>query len=252
MRFSEIKRHLKNAIETQPQTLVYEGVNIMTDQQTATQTFDDISKDVLIDVERSAKAAADAASYFLKNAGLEAYKRFLNEMYHYTRFSGEKLKIAYGMIEEPEIKALFKEFFDDEELHYRLAAKDLEAFGLKPTEAQSENVDAIDQLWMSMLGKPNEGYLAIMFVFENIAKHVQKNVDAFVKRLGLTETNARWLIVHAEADIEHGQMIHDILVKHAHKNPSVVITAARKASALWSTMMVDLIDDSDYATKKAA
>ncbi len=217
--------------------------NIMSNQKISSLNISSRATRALIEIEACAKSAADSGREFLNLCDMEAYKRFLHVMYHYTLESGKKCSTAAKNINAPDVKELFLHFDEEEALHFRLALKDIQAFGEVPSEEVPDTVNAIDHLWTSLEGRHHNGYLGMLYVYENIAKYVQQDVEDCIKRLGLGSTEKRWLTAHAKEDLEHGQVIMDMLKKHIEDNPTIAVSAAKQASALWSTMMLDIIDE---------
>lgn len=210
-----------------------------------TETKTSIKKrnyEAMAEVEISARSAADVLRLCLQTADRKSYVRFLDVMYHYTRFSGPKCAMAARRIKELEVKALFIEFDQEEANHYKLAQNDLAAFGKTPSIENPTIVQAIDRFWESLEHKHYNGYLGILYVFENIAKYLQNDIADFIKRLELTKPESSWLRAHAEEDLEHGKVVVDMLNKHIEEDPEVAIYAAKQASSLWSAMMLYAFD----------
>lgn len=217
--------------------------NIMSNEKTSSPNLSPRATRALIEIEANAKSAADSGREFLKLCDLESYKRFLHVMYHYTLESGQKCATAAKNIGPQDARELFLHFDEEEAQHYKLALKDIQAFGEVPSEEAPDTVKAIDAFWESLQGRHHNGYLGMLYVYENIAKYLQSEVEDCIKRLALGSKERRWLTAHAKEDLEHGQVIMDMLKNHIEENPTIAVSAAKQANALWSTMMLDIIDE---------
>lgn len=226
--------------------------NTMTTKATPTENLSKRALQAITEVESCAKSAAEVAREFLKYADEKAYIYFLDVMYHYTLESGQKCATAAKHVQGEDIKKLFMEFDTAEALHYRLALKDLEAFGVTPSNETPETVVAINDFWISLQGRHDNGYLAMLYVFENVAKYLQDDVAGFVERLCLGSKEKRWICAHAKEDLAHGKILMGMLRKHIEDNPTMAVAAAKQASALWSTMMLDVTDDGYQKLQKVA
>ncbi len=224
----------------------------MTTKATPTENLSKRALQAITEVESCAKSAAEVAREFLKYADEKAYIYFLDVMYHYTLESGQKCATAAKHVQGEDIKKLFMEFDTAEALHYRLALKDLEAFGVTPSNETPETVVAINDFWISLQGRHDNGYLAMLYVFENVAKYLQDDVAGFVERLCLGSKEKRWICAHAKEDLAHGKILMGMLRKHIEDNPTMAVAAAKQASALWSTMMLDVTDDGYQKLQKVA
>ena len=201
----------------------------------------------LAKIEAYTKAAADAARECLESANLDNYKHFLNTMYHYTRNTGEKATEASENVHTDELRDFFLHFVEEEDWHYKLAFRDLEAFGLVVSDNVPEAVLEFDRFWASLKGKHSNYYLGALYVFENIVKYVADDTRAFIDRLGLKKKQCKWMSVHAEADIEHGDEVAEITRKYIAENPEAAIAGAQEASAVWVGVMQEA-----FQQKKAA
>jgi hypothetical protein len=191
----------------------------------------------LNEIELYTKQAADAAGSYLSQANIEDYKHFLDTMYHYTRNTGEKAKEAADNVSQEELKEFFLHFVKEEAWHYKLALHDLKHFDLMPSPKKPQAVQEFDEYWASLKGSHSNWYLGALYVFENIVKYVGNDVRAFVKRLDLKKDQARWLLEHAEADMEHGEEVAAMLKKHIADNPVAAAHSAKEASRLWINIM---------------
>jgi hypothetical protein len=194
-------------------------------------------------IESSTSQAAEAVRPCLNNANLESYQRFLNYMYHYTLKSGDKLAIAAKNAPNPELKDFFEHMFREERAHYVLAEQDLKGFGLKPDSKTPQAIVEFNQFWDNLSKGHFNGYLGALYVFENIADKVGAEVKNLLSRLNITEKQKRWLNIHMEADVEHGQAITDLLKKYLADDVDSALKAAQEAQKRWSAVMVGAFEN---------
>jgi len=182
--------------------------------------------------------AARAVVPFLKNSDLDTYKNFLNEMYHYTLKSGDKLMQTANAAPNAELKDFFEHMYREERLHYVLAEQDLKGFGLKPNYDQTPKAVAeFNDFWTSLTKGHFNGFLAALYIFENVAEKVTDDIKGMIQRLGITEKQRRWLSIHSEADVEHGQLIRDLLEKYLDEDEKTALETAKKAKEKWIAVL---------------
>lgn len=184
-------------------------------------------------LEFYAQKAADAVRPCLNNGDLAGYKRFLNMMYHYTLTSGEKLKAIANNSPNQELRDYFNHMCLEEQHHYMLAKQDLKGYGLTPDPETPQEVQEMNHFWASLSNQHINGYLGALYVFENIAEKVGDEVRGFVARLKLEKNQSRWLLIHAEADLDHGAEIKEVLGKYLVDNSAIALDSARKACDIW-------------------
>lgn len=189
--------------------------------------------EILNRLEALSKYAADELKPFLLTANLDQYKAFVNMMYHYTLFSEANLKQAASDAHTTDLEEYFLHMAKEEQGHYLLAAKDLEGYGESIIDGMPEEVIAINNYWKEMNNGHANAYLGLVYVFENIAKYVGKEISDLLNRLEVTKKQGRWLSVHAEADLEHGDEAREIAEKYCQENPELMLESAKKATELW-------------------
>jgi hypothetical protein len=196
------------------------------------------AEEALNAIKSYAWEAAEGMRPYLKTNNLQSYKNFLNGMYHYTLKSGDKLSEAARNAPNPELKDFFDHMFREERLHYVLAEQDLKGFDLKPDYNNTPKaVEDFNNFWASMAKSHFNAYLGALYVFENIADKVADDVKAMLQRLGVNEKQRRWLSIHVEADVEHGEGISDLLKKYLNDNPEAAVSAAKEAKDKWVAVM---------------
>jgi len=177
--------------------------------------------------------AAEGIRQHLIDADIEGYKRFLDQMYHYTLTSGEKLKSMAETAPNKELHDYFDHMYLEERNHYMLAQQDLKGFGLTPSKETPKDVKDFNDFWASLKGKHVNSYLGALFVFENVAEHVGDQVKEMLKRLNVEKNQRRWLSIHVEVDISHGAEIKEVLERYLAENPQAALDAAKEACARW-------------------
>lgn len=198
--------------------------------------------------------AAQIVREGLEKADEEDYIHFLDTMYHYTRYSADHLELAASLSQNEELKEYFKHMVKEEAGHYIVAKVDLkDGYGLEPTDATPQVVLIINQMWQDLkTSKTANGYLGMLYVFENVAKHLGKDVIAFIERLQLEKLQRRWISVHAEADLEHGEEAEEMVLKYMEDDPELLMDSARKAAALWMDLMAYAFVSPNKQLKKAS
>lgn len=206
------------------------------------------TKTAMQKIEDNTKLAAEAFSQYIRSASLDQYKHFLDTMYHYTKNTGHKAKEASENVGPKELQDFFAAFVAEEDWHYKLARDDLRAMGLQVSDTSPKEVVAFDEFWASLKDKDDNWYLGSLYVFENIVKHVAQDIREFIERHDLSKAQSRWLAEHAEADIEHGSQVAQLVEKYVVNNPGATIESSKQASLLW----VDIMQEAFVCKKKAA
>ena len=197
------------------------------------------NNEVLNTIRSYSIGAADSIRPYLLNADLESYKKFLNAMYHYTLTSGDKLAAVAKKAPTEELKSFFEHMFREERYHFKLAEQDLKGFGLTPKPETPKAVTDFNNFWASLKDNHFNAYLGALYVFENIADKVTEEIKNFLTRIGVNEKQRRGLSIHAEADIEHGQLITNFLNKYLSENVEAAVNGAKEAQKKWSAIMVE-------------
>ncbi|MBU6960230.1 iron-containing redox enzyme family protein [Pseudomonas sp. CVAP len=190
-------------------------------------------------LDNLALTAAKEIHRLLDLSTLEHYTSFLNTMYHYTLHSGDQLSIAGELLSDhPKYSTLFKTLSTEEESHYRLAQKDLFFFNEKPTDSMPLPVLRMEAFWKSIKKPESLSYIGIMYILENIAKHIDTaKIADFFTRLQLNKKNTRFISVHLHEDDRHGKLLE--LACQSVTNPSeidLILSAGQKACSLWMDM----------------
>lgn len=193
-----------------------------------------IENDVLLEMAALPGGIAQELSPLLQAADLEVYKHFLLTMYHYTRDAEKQLKFARDKCKESELYDYFEEMAREERGHYLLAKRDYEELGGNVEKSvEPRSVEQFRNYWYN-LGKENSNeFLGAMYVFENVATRVGRDVIAMMERLNLTKRQSRWLRVHLEADVGHGDEAEKMCQKYLAKNPQAMLRAAQEGAAEW-------------------
>lgn len=183
------------------------------------------------ELERIPQAMADAVRPHLAAATVASYQRFLDAMVCYTRGSGDRLRHAEAHAATSELAAFFGRLAREEAGHYLLAEADLRAFGLEPTGAPWPGVAEFTQSWFER-GNPAR-WLGALYALENVGGPLARDAVTHLSRLSLPREAVRFVMVHLEADAEHGAStaVHVRAQMAAHGDE--VLAAAREAADFW-------------------
>lgn len=208
--------------------------------QAAPSSSDFQKKQAIPELDALSEQAANAFKPFLGEDGfdLEQYKRFLNTMYHYTARSGEMIAYAGNKAHDDVLKDFFGYMLSEEKGHYLLAKEDLKGLGDNVSEEIPESVKNFHSNWFG-LGDTIYPYLGAIYVFENIAKHIQLEGRAFFERLDLDKKQRRWLAVHLEADLTHGDRIIELCAHYFNKDPKACLEGGKTMCASWIGVFTD-------------
>ena len=173
----------------------------------------------------------------LANADIATYRHFLSTMYHYTRNAEEQLTHARDMCADPILHKYFDIMAKEERGHYLLAKKDYEEFGDDVTITMPPSSVKKFQAYWYGLGQDNVNeFVGAMYVFENVAAALAREIIDMMQRLELTKKQTRWLRVHLEADVGHGDEAMQMCAKYVMDNPSAMLRAAEYGSEEWASV----------------
>jgi hypothetical protein len=187
-----------------------------------------------------AKKAADAFRPYLGDNGfdLEQYKQFLNTMYHYTSRSGEMISHAGNIAHDDNLKNYFQHMFLEENNHYILAREDLKELGGDVSVEVPPAVKRFHANWLGM-GDTIYPYLGAIYVFENIAKYLQIEGQIFYERLELSKKQRRWVTIHMEADLVHGEEIIELCQQYIDNDPNAFVEGGKMMCDSWISVFTD-------------
>ncbi len=173
-------------------------------------------------------------SPLLQKADMAVYRHFLVTMYHYTHDALPQLKYAEDQCSDPALKDYFEEMGREEDGHHLLAKRDFERLcGLLENFPTPPSVKNFRDYWYN-LGKANVNeFLGAMYVFENVAGYVAKDITDMIKRLELKRSQATWLFTHIEADIDHGSDALKMCERYVHDDPEAMLRAAQDGAKEW-------------------
>ena len=187
------------------------------------------------ELERLPVAMAEAVKPHLGATSLAGYQRFLAAMVHYTRGSGERLRHAAAHAPSAELATFFDRLAREEAGHYRLAEADLAAFGgaLGPSSGGDvpAEVTAFHRFWME--SDEPATWLGALYVLESVGGHLGEAAATNLARLGLGRDQVRFVMVHLEADIEHGAEAAEHARRCLDGDGGRLLAAARYAAAFW-------------------
>lgn len=211
-----------------------------------------LEKEVMDYIPAFPATAAESVKKCLEVMNLEQYKYFLYAMYHYTLDSEAKLIHASKRCTDPELKEYFEEMAREERGHYRMAQKDIEQFGIDVVGTITPGpVKDFVNYWYELGGTDECEYLGAMFVFESVASLCAEEVKAMINRLGLNKKQARWLLVHLEADEDHGAEALKMCRKFVGRNPQALLCAAQNGADKWIAVFEDALTNTFDAQKAA-
>jgi hypothetical protein len=179
---------------------------------------------------------AQQVAAFLPSATVEGYTAFLHTMYHYTLQSQGRLARAAAAATDDPLRAFLKELADEEAHHYRLAEADLRAFGLTPSPDKPPSVAAFERAWEELPHDHAAAWVGALLALESVGDHIGPAALPALARLGLGKTQARFVLVHLEADVEHGAKCRDHALALAASHPALVLQGARAAAHAWVEM----------------
>jgi Iron-containing redox enzyme len=186
---------------------------------------------------------AHALVEILPRVELPGYLRFLDTMFHYTRDSGARLVEAGEQASDPALASFYGELARDEAHHYRLAEADLASFGRTPSAEPPPPVRDFQAFWAAPVREREQVRLGALFVLEGVAAHLGEPVRLALQRLGLGPSSARFVLVHLQADAEHGAACRAHALRLAAMAPEPLLAGARAAAPLWIAMHRCLVDD---------
>jgi hypothetical protein len=180
------------------------------------------------EIETLPAEMAAAVRPALETADRAAYARFLDAMVHYTRGSGDRLRHAAAHAPRAPLAGFFSRLAHEESGHFRLAEADLAAFGRAPGADAPAGVAAFHDAWMA--ARSPAAWLGALYVLENVGAHLGADAARHLARLGLGPRQIRFVLVHLEADVEHGAET----ARHAREeDPAALLEAARGAARFW-------------------
>lgn len=190
---------------------------------------------------------ARALAELLPRVELAGYLRFLDTMVHYTRDSGARLREAAALARDPALASFYGELAREEASHWRLAEADLASFGRSPSPEPPPSVGAFRAFWAAPVPERELVLLGALFALEGVAGHLGDEVRPALQRLGLHPGNARFVLVHLQADEAHGAGCRDHVQRLVEHGSASLLAGARGAAARWIEMHRCLVDDEPRA-----
>jgi heme oxygenase len=204
-------------------------------QHTSEKTISQINlSQFFAELEKMAELVANDLRKPLLNANRNNYIHFLNMMYHFTLPSEAVLKRAAELSHTKELREYFLHMAKEERGHYVLAQEDLRGFGLEPSKETPEEMIILSKAVDELHARDNIcAYLGAIFLCENVAKHLQKEGREMLQKLDLNKKQSRWVAVHLEADLEHGEEIKEICGKYVDTYGHDIIDGAKTIYKPW-------------------
>lgn len=201
---------------------------------TLKKTHSILGNQVLTLLPNFPEQAAEAIRPLMKELNIEGYKHFLYCMYHYTLDSAEKLEHSCRLCDDKNLLSYFSKMIKEEKSHYLLAKRDYEAFGLEVNkDVIPEPVKRFREFWYGLGNRNCNEFVGGMYVFESVAGLVGKDVIDMIERLQLTKRQSRWLLVHLEADLDHGAHALEMCEEYVDADPQALLDAAREGVERW-------------------
>jgi hypothetical protein len=190
---------------------------------------------------------ARALVELLPRVELPGYLRFLDTMVHYTRDSGARLREAAAIARDPALASFYAVLAAEEADHHRLAEADLASFGSSPSPEPPPSVRAFRAFWAAPVPERELVLLGALCALEGVAAYLGDEARAALQRLALHPGNARFVLVHLQADEEHGAACCAHALRLAERGLPSLLAGARGAAARWIEMHRCLVEDGDGA-----
>lgn len=194
-------------------------------------------------LEEIPASMARALVELLPRVQLDGYLRFLDTMVHYTRDSGARLREAATLARDPALAGFYDALAAEEASHHRLAEADLASFGRSPSPEPPPSVRAFRAFWAAPAPERELVLLGALFALEGVAAHLGDEVRPALQRLGLHPGNARFVLVHLQADEEHGAACRAHVQRLAEHGLPPLLLGAGGAAARWIEMHRCLVED---------
>lgn len=173
----------------------------------------------------------------------EQYCRFLNMQYHLTKGVQRPFLTCAShsdLAHRKDLRAFLVNFANEEELHFKIAEKDLENLGQKPTSVAPLDV----QLWWAyfesfLITKPFVR-LGAACVLENMSSESGDVLNAlFSKAKYMSPKNTKFIEIHRHEELPHGDEIMNALDRADLTNDHVddLCQGAESAKVLYFRMM---------------
>lgn len=188
---------------------------------------------VLNDIPRR---MAVEVSDFLPSATRAGYERFLNTMYHYTRGSEARLHKAAQAATDASLREFLLSLAEDEAQHYRLAEADLRTIGQSPTVDPPDSVRAFESAWSELGSEHAAAWLGALVALEGVAQHLGNIAQETLGRLGIGRSEARFVLVHLQADESHGALCKQHALRLGELHAAHLLQGARAAATAWVDM----------------
>lgn len=196
----------------------------------------DTSPDWLADLTAIPADMAARVIAWMPEMTLDGYQAFLNMMYHYTLGSEARLRHAAAHTRHDALRALYLELADEEAPHYLLASRDLATFQSTPTPTTPPEVAAFQHIWDAATATDELVWLGALYALESVGDHLGTAAHAAMTRLQLRPEQATFVLVHLEADEEHGALCAQLARTHGSLDPASLLSGARRAGDAWVEM----------------
>ena len=177
---------------------------------------------------------------------IEQYIRYLQIQYHLTK-GVQNTFLALAAHEETRAYKKLRQFLInfgyEEEMHYKLAEKDLKELG-----SETGNIPFVAELWWayqkSILPKKPMERLGATAILENIGNYAAPIIkELFAEADFITKKNSSFTQVHMHEELPHGEQILEVLANEnfseLHQNQ--ILEGATRATWLYTSAIYDWI-----------
>ncbi len=179
---------------------------------------------------------ATEVSEFLPRATRTGYERFLNTMYHYTLGSEARLRAAAQAATDSALRDFLSTLAEEESQHYRLAEADLRTLGLSPSSETPDSVRSFQAAWSALSPQHAAAWLGALVALEGVAHHLGQAAQTTLGRLGISKAQARFVLVHLQADESHGALCRQHALRLGETYAESLQEGANAAASAWVEM----------------
>ncbi len=177
---------------------------------------------------------------------IEQYIRYLQIQYHLTKgVQNTFLAMAAHEDTRPykKLRPFLVNFGYEEEMHYKLAEKDLKELG-----SETGSMPFVVELWWAyqksiLPVKPMER-LGATAILENIGNYAAPIIkDLFAEADFINKRNSSFTLVHMHEELPHGAQILDVLANEnfSELHQTQILEGAKRATWLYATTIYDWI-----------
>lgn len=189
---------------------------------------------ILKELDETTRQTSSEVAKIITNVSIGSYQHFLQMMYFYTLKSFDRLDHAAKLAKDEKLSKFFSHLALEEKSHYTLAKLDLRAFGKDiDNSLDTSVVDKFNRDWMKVGADSLEKILGILYVLENVANYNKTEAMQSLGKLNIQKDQARFILVHLEADEEHGSLVNEYCSKASDDKKGIIVDGAKLASKFW-------------------